>query len=193
MFARPKPDVYVLPHERRVLRWRQHPMMLLPQAALTTVVLGVLVLLSRLIPVGASGSVVAHTVLWFVEFGMLLRFVVILADWWDDISMITDEHLKNVSGLIRSRMQEVPLSKITDLTVQSTFLGYWLRLGYGTIACESAGHDSFRRMTYIPNVLTVYEALGKLTSKKGLPAPAHGGQSRGGPGVEGVSAEWPEQ
>jgi hypothetical protein len=65
-------------------------------------------------------------------------------------------------------------------------------LGYGTIILESAGPASLQKLTFVPEPMTVYEAIVKLTSKKGLPPPASGEEQTGGqPSIEQTSAEWP--
>lgn len=190
MFAYPPPGHYLLPNERRVLRTRRHWAILLPNIALTVVVVVCLVGMNAL--VSGSGSAVSfvHTVLWYVEVFAVLRLAVVVADWWDDLIMVTDERVLNITGLIASDMTDTPISKITDRKIQHSFLGNLL--GYGTVIIESAGHKSLQRLRFVPEPMTFYEAIVKLTSKKGLPPPAVGEEQTGGqPSIEQASAEWP--
>lgn len=192
MFARPKPEQYLLPNERRVLRTRRHWAQLVPNILLTMVTLSILVGVNALIPSGSSVTVFVHSVLWYVQVGVLVRLALVIADWWDDVIIITDERLMNVTGLFASRMKDTPINKITERDIQHTIVGNIL--GYGTIVTKSPGHASLQRLRFVPEPLTVYEAIVKLTSKDGLPAPARGKEIAGvGPSIEQRSAEWPEQ
>jgi uncharacterized membrane protein YdbT with pleckstrin-like domain len=171
-----------------VLRTRRHWAILFPQILLTVVVVGVLVWLSRLLSGYGVGLVV--NVLWYGEIIAVVRLAVLVLDWWDDLIMITDERILNVTGLLASSMEDTPISKITDRKIQHTLIGNIL--GYGTITIESAGPKSLQRLTFVPKPMTVYEAIVKLTSKKGLPAPAQGEkQFEVHPSIEDKSREWP--
>lgn len=190
MFAYPPPGHYLLPTERRVWRGRRHWAILVPQILLTTVVLIVLVGLNVLVSGSGSGVSFVHTVLWYVQVFMLARLVLVVADWWDDVIMITGERIMNVSGLLASKMKDTPISKITDRDIRHSVLGNLL--GYGTIIIESAGPASLQKLTFVPEPMTVYEAIVKLTSKAGLPPPASGEEHTGPvPSIEQKSAEWP--
>lgn len=189
-FARPKPEAYLLPSERRVLRCRRHWVVLFRDIVLTTCVVVALFISSKLLMDLGDRSGVVQSVLWYAAVGMVVRLAVQMADWWDDILMITDERIMNVTGLIASRMKDTPLSKITDRDIQHTLIGNLL--GYGTIIIESAGHKSMQRLRYVPQPMTVYEAIVKLTSNKGLPAPAANIEKTGTqPSVEDESRQWP--
>lgn len=191
-FAFPPAEQYLLPSERRVFRCRRHWAKLVPSIAFTTLMVLVLIGLSVLVPKDGSASSFVHSVLWYVELGVLLRMVVIVADWWDDLIMVTDERILNVTGLLASRMQDTPISKITDRDIRHTLIGNLL--GYGTITIESAGPASLQRLTFVPQPMTLYEAIVKLTSKAGLPPPAEGEEQHAvHPSIEDKSAEWPEQ
>jgi len=190
MFAYPPPGHYLLPTERRVLRTRRHWAILIPNIIATAVVVVCLVVLAKLVSGSGSGVSFVHTVLWYVEVFAVARLAVVVADWWDDLIMITDERVLNISGLLASQMKDTPLSKITDRDIQHSVLGNIL--GYGTVIIESAGHKSLQKLRFVPEPMTFYEAIVKLTSKKGLPPPAVGEEQSGGqPSIEQQSAEWP--
>jgi uncharacterized membrane protein YdbT with pleckstrin-like domain len=188
MFAYPPPGSYLSPTERRVLRTRRHWAILFPQILLTVVIVAVLIVLSRLLSGVGAGIVV--NVLWYGELIAVARLGILVLDWWDDLIMITDERILNVTGLLASRMKDTPINKITDRDIKHTVIGNILR--YGTITIESAGHKSLQRLTFVPKPMTVYEAIVKLTSKNGLPQPAQGGEELGvQPSIEQKSREWP--
>ncbi len=190
MFAYPPPGHYLLPTERRVLRTRRHWAILVPNIVVTTVVVVGSVVLSVLVSGAGGGVSFVHSVLWYMQVFMLARLALVIADWWDDVIMITGERIMNVSGLLASKMKDTPISKITDRDIRHSVIGNLL--GYGTIIIESAGPASLQRLTFVPEPMTFYEAIVKLTSKKGLPPPASGDEQAGGqPSIEQQSAEWP--
>jgi len=190
MFAYPPPGHYLLPTERRVLRTRRHWAILIPNIIATAVVVVCLVVLSKLVSGSGSGVSFVHTVLWYVEVFAVARLAVVVADWWDDLIMVTDERVLNITGLIASDMTDTPISKITDRKIKHSFLGNLL--GYGTVIIESAGHKSLQKLRFVPEPMTFYEAIVKLTSKAGLPPPASGEEQAGGQAsIEQQSAEWP--
>jgi hypothetical protein len=123
MFAFPRPESYLLPTERRVLRTRRHWAKLVPDIAMTIVVVAVLVGVNALLS-GEGGAVgFVHSVLWYGQMLMLARLAVIVLDWWDDLIMITDERIMNVTGLLASKMKDTPIGKITDRDIRHTVLG----------------------------------------------------------------------
>jgi uncharacterized membrane protein YdbT with pleckstrin-like domain len=179
-----------LPNERRVLRTRRHWAILVPNILLTIVILAVLVGVNTLIPAAGGVTAFVHSVLWYSLWVVLVRLALIMADWWDDLLIITDERILNVTGLFASRMKDTPIKKITDRDIRHSIVGNLL--GYGTITIESAGHASLQRLRFVPEPLTVFEAIAKLTSKDGLPPPATGEEQTGPvPSIEQTSAEWP--
>jgi uncharacterized membrane protein YdbT with pleckstrin-like domain len=188
MFAYPPPGSYLSPTERRVLRTRRHWAILFPQILLTVVIVTVLIALSRLL--SGAGVAVVENVLWYGELIAVARLGILVLDWWDDLIMITDERILNVTGLLASRMKDTPIKKITDRDIQHTFIGNIL--GYGTITIESAGIKSLQRLTFVPDPMTVYKAILLLTSEKGLPAPAEGVEKvEAHPSIEDEVREWP--
>jgi uncharacterized membrane protein YdbT with pleckstrin-like domain len=173
-----------------VLRTRRHWAKLARNILLTIVILVVLVWVNALIPSADDVTVFVHSVLWYAQWVVMARLGFLMADWWDDYIMITDERLMSVTGLFASKMRDTPVSKITERDIQHSVIGNIL--GYGTIEIKSAGPVALQRLRFVPEPMTVYEAIAKSTSKDGLPAPASGGKRTGPvPGIEQVSAEWP--
>ena len=169
---------------------KQHWVVLVPNIVFTIGTVVALYGLSLLlVGVGDRGGIV-QSVLWYAAVGAVVQLAVRVADWWDDIIIITDERVLNVTGLVASRAKDTPVSKITDRDINHTFLGNLL--GYGHIFISAPGHTALQRLTFVPHHMAVYEAIVKLTSKAGLPPPAVGDEIVGGaPSVEELSAEWP--
>jgi uncharacterized membrane protein YdbT with pleckstrin-like domain len=189
-FAYPPPGSYLLPTERRVLRTRRHWAKLAPRTLLTMVLVPVLIGLAHL--VSGHGLAAVTTILWYGAVAAVIRLAIIIADWWDDLIMITDGRIVSVTGLLASRGRDTPINKITDRDIQHSVMGNIL--GYGTLKVESAGIESLQRLDYVPRIMTVYEAILKLTSEDGLPSPSVGEQQfEDHPSVEDESSEWPKK
>lgn len=190
MFAYPPPSHYLLPSERLVWRSRRHWAILAPQIALTYLAVAILAgLMWALSRAGLNGWLI-DTILWYGQLGAILRLAVITADWYDDLIMITDERVLNVTGLLASRMTDTPISKITDRKVHHTVLGNIL--GYGSLVIESAGDESLQKLVFVPQPMTMLEAILKLTSKKELPPSADDNQYGALDTIEEESAKWPD-
>lgn len=189
-FAYPPPGSYLLPTERRVLRTRRHWAKLAPRILLGTVIAVALSVLAHL--VSGHGLALITSVFWYGALVAIGWLALLIADWWDDVIMITDGRIVNVTGLLASRGRDTPIRKITDRDVQHTVMGNIL--GYGTLKVESAGIESLQRLDYVPRIMTVYEAILKLTSEDGLPSPSVGVQQFDEhPSVEDESSEWPKK
>jgi uncharacterized membrane protein YdbT with pleckstrin-like domain len=179
-----------LPTERRVLRTRRHWAKLALRILLGTVIAVALIVLAHL--VSGHGLALITSVCWYGALVVIGWLALLVADWWDDVIMITDGRIVNVTGLLASRGRDTPIRKITDRDVQHTVMGNIL--GYGTLKVESAGIESLQRLDYVPRIMTVYEAILKLTSEEGLPAPSAGEQQfEDHPSVEDESSEWPNR
>jgi uncharacterized membrane protein YdbT with pleckstrin-like domain len=186
-FAYPPPGSYLLPTERLVLRTRRHWAKLAPQFLLTIVLAPVLIGLAHL--VSGHGLAAVTTILWYGAVAAVIRLAIIITDWWDDLIMITDGRIVSVTGLLASRGRDTPINKITDRDIQHSVMGNIL--GYGTLKVESAGIESLQRLDYVPRIMTVYEAILKLTSDSGLPAPTDGEkQFDASPNIEHESGKW---
>ena len=178
MIFGPKAESYVLATERRVLRFRPHWVMMVKPFVQTVAMLGVLVLLTRLI--APAHSWFFDSVLFYVEIAVLCRLLWKMLHWWDDIVIITDQRLMRITGVLNSRMDEMPVTKITDRTVKRSFLGNIF--GYGSMRVESAGQkQSLEYINFIPKPDVFYEALTKSVfgtkgphKSEALPAPKDG-------------------
>lgn len=157
MLAPREVDEYVLPTERRVIRFRRH---------WATIVGEVLtgVLLFVLLAVGAAflpQNVVLDNLLWYAALLLLLRVSYKVAEWWVEKVVITDKRVMLTQGILTHSAGMMPLTKVTDLTFQRTLTGRLL--GYGTMVIESAGQiQALNRIDYLPDPEEVYEALSEL-------------------------------
>jgi hypothetical protein len=180
LFFAPQAAHYVLPTERRVLQMRHHWVTVLPVLLQSIALLAVLDLVLRLFSQG-EGMWLFDSVLWYAQIAVILRLAWKLAKWWDDILIITDERFMRVSGVITSRVDMLPVKKLTDMTFNRSFWGLLFgRFGWGSIRVESAGQvQALEYLPYISHPDTVFEAIAKLVFSKDLPAPKTGKKSIG--------------
>jgi hypothetical protein len=150
-------DEYILPTERRVIRVRQHWVVLLNDMTQTALVLGGLVLLDRYLP----SSLVLDNLTWYGGLVAVLRLTVLIALWWVERIVITDKRVMLAKGILTHNIGMMPLSKVTDLTFERTMTGRMM--GYGTMIIESAGQiQALNRIDFMPQPEEIYEALAEL-------------------------------
>ncbi len=141
---------YLLPQEQDTMTIRRHPAMLLRHIGESLgglVVAGVLTFL-----VSQPLFVKLIWCAWLILFARLLtRFF----EWYDEYFAVTKVRVILVTGLIAKRVDMMPLSKITDLTVDRSIMGRML--GYGTLVLESAGQDqALSKVEYVPEPEAIY-------------------------------------
>lgn len=162
MLFGPKPESKILPTERRVMRIRPHWASLSRIIVQTVFAVFVLVGIMWFLDwaVGESVNIIL-TVLWGTALLAISRLLYHIIFWWGDTLMITDKRFVRVRGVFTDKTDMMPISKVTDMTYFTSFIGNWLN--YGTIRIESAGQiQGLELIQYIPNHETVYEGIAKL-------------------------------
>jgi PH (Pleckstrin Homology) domain-containing protein len=150
-------DEYILPTERRVIRVRQHWVVLLNDMTQTALVLGGLVLLDEYLP----SSMVLDNLTWYAALVAVLRLTILVALWWVERIVITDKRVMLSKGILTHNIGMMPLGKVTDLTFERTMSGRMM--GYGTMIIESAGQiQALNRIDFMPQPEEIYEALAEL-------------------------------
>jgi uncharacterized membrane protein YdbT with pleckstrin-like domain len=141
---------YLLPQEEQTVTIRRHPAMLLRYLAES---LGALILAGVLTAVIANST--AITIVWVLWLMVVSRLAFKVFEWSDEFFAVTKVRVILVHGLVTRRVDMMPLSKVTDLTVNRTIMGRML--GYGTLVLESAGQDqALSTVEYIPEPEAIY-------------------------------------
>jgi uncharacterized membrane protein YdbT with pleckstrin-like domain len=135
---------YLLPREVQVATVRQHPAVLIPPSAAA---------LGGLLVAGVLSATVVHGVLsaiiWLAWGVLLVRLIWKAVNWSVDYFVVTSERLLLTRGFLTRRVNMMPLTKVTDMSIKRTVPGRML--GYGEFIVESAGQDqALRNVTYIP-------------------------------------------
>jgi uncharacterized membrane protein YdbT with pleckstrin-like domain len=129
---------------------RRHPAVFLQQIFET---LGALILAGVL--TGFVHNSTAITVIWVGFLMVASRLAFKVFEWSDEFFAVTKVRAMLVHGIVTRRVDMMPLSKVTDLTVDRSLLGRML--GYGTIVLESAGQDqALSRVEYVPEPESIY-------------------------------------
>jgi hypothetical protein len=150
-------DEYILPTERRVIRVRQHWVVLLNDMTQAALVLGALFALDE----PFSPNVILDNLTWYAGLVAVLRLTILVALWWVERIVITDKRVMLAKGILTHNIGMMPLGKVTDLTFERTMTGRMM--GYGTMIIESAGQiQALNRIDFMPQPEEIYEALAEL-------------------------------
>ncbi|TMR29125.1 PH domain-containing protein [Actinomadura geliboluensis] len=133
-------DKYLMSYEGRVIAVRRHPAVLLPPAAI--VVAGLI----------ACGAASAWTgigwlwALWLLAVGYLAWKVLA---WSMEFFLVTEHRVMVVKGVLNRDVVMMPLSKVTDITLNRSMVGRLF--GYGEFRTESAGQKQWlKSVNFMP-------------------------------------------
>lgn len=150
-------DEYVLPTERRVIRFRRHWVSIVSEVVQAVVLMAVLGAAAYLLPDGP----VLDNMLWYAALLVLIKACYKVAEWWVEKVVMTDKRVMLAEGVFTHKVGMMPLGKVTDLTFERTFTGRVF--GFGTLIIESAGQiQALNKITYMPDPDEVYEAISEL-------------------------------
>ncbi|HEY2194621.1 MAG TPA: PH domain-containing protein [Actinomycetospora sp.] len=157
MLAPREVDEYVLPTERRVIRFRRHWVVIVNEVVQATVLMVILMVAAALLPEGP----VLSNLLWYGGLLVLIKAAYKVSEWWVEKVVITDKRVMLTQGVFTQKVGMMPLGKVTDLTFERTLTGRML--GYGTMIIESAGQiQALNRIDFLPDPEEVYEAISEL-------------------------------
>jgi uncharacterized membrane protein YdbT with pleckstrin-like domain len=150
-------DEYVLPTERRVIRFRRHWVVIVNEVVQATVLMVILMVAAGQLPEGP----ILSNLLWYGGLLVLVKACYKVAEWWVEKVVITDKRVMLTQGVLTQKVGMMPLGKVTDLTFERTLNGRML--GYGTMIIESAGQiQALNRIDFLPDPEEVYEAISEL-------------------------------
>lgn len=157
MLAPREVDEYVLPTERRVIRFRRHWAVIVSEVLQAVVLFVLLALGAAFLP----QNVVLDNLFWYGALLVLLKTSYKVCEWWVEKVVVTDKRVMLTKGIITHQAGMMPLTKVTDLTFERSLTGRLL--GYGTMVIESAGQiQALNRIDYLPDPEEVYEAISEL-------------------------------
>jgi membrane protein YdbS with pleckstrin-like domain len=155
----------LLPHERSVITTRFHPAVLIRPVAEALGGLALAGLLSAIVRLNH----VALLVIWLLWGILLIRLLLAIYNWLEDYFVVTPSRLLVAKGVVRTSVNMMPLTKVTDMRFQRSALGRVL--GYGTFIVESAGQDqALRQVDMLPYPEQLYLEVCGLIFKDPGPA-----------------------
>lgn len=146
-------DPYIMPHERRVLTVRQHPLVVLWQPMAASLALLIVSCWASIAgPGGLSG------VSWLAFLASLMWLGWRALEWGMTYLVLTNLRLVVIDGVLVRRVSMVPLAKVVDMTFERPALG--LLLNYGKLTVEEAhpGHP-LKRIGYLPRIDEIYNTI----------------------------------
>lgn len=156
-----KPHQRILPDEQLVIQWRAHWVNEWKVTLQTfAIVIGLYIL--HIIASNSMGrDTLFDSVLWYGSLGVIVRLMWYYLNWWCTIVMITDKRFMRCDGVITGAVAMMPMTKVTDLSFKTPFIGGLL--GYGSVHIESAGQDQdLDKFKFVPRIDEVEEAVAKL-------------------------------
>lgn len=133
-------DKYLMPYEGRVIAVRRHPAVLIP--ALGAAVGGLIAAGA----IAAAGGVLWAWWLWLPALGYLLWKLIA---WSMEFFLVTEHRVMLITGVLNRHVAMMPLSKVTDITLDRSATGRML--GYGKFLTESAGQSqAIRSVNFMP-------------------------------------------
>ncbi|MGI8531907.1 MAG: PH domain-containing protein [Geodermatophilaceae bacterium] len=159
-------DRYLLPEERRILEFIYHWMFLAKPAAAFAAAVAVGFAVLR-VTQGATGGWVLFVL---ALAGTGLPLLAAIENRAVARLIITDTRVVFVEGWWTKRYGMMPLSKITDVTIEQSLLGRILR--YGTLYAESPGQDqALSKVAFLPDPLTAWHTISDLLYVQGAGRP----------------------
>ena len=147
-------DPYIMPHERRILTIRQHPItVLLKPAVIAVAALGFAVFLSVATAAGA-----AHLLGWLLLAAALGLLGWRSLQWSMTYLVLTNLRMLVIDGVFVRRVSMIPLVKVVDMNFERPLLG--TVFGYGRLVVEGA-HDThpLQRIGLLPRIDEVYGVI----------------------------------
>jgi membrane protein YdbS with pleckstrin-like domain len=150
---------YLLPHERQVVSVHQHPAVLIMPILYVLVGLALAGWLSNSV---AHGNSTAILIIWLLWVLLVLWLAYKVFEWARTYFVITSQRMVLSTGIVATKVNMMPLTKVTDMSFQRTATGRLL--GYGEFIVESAGQDqALSNVKFLPYPEQLYlEACGLI-------------------------------
>lgn len=147
---------FLLANEHQVVCVRFHLAKVLGPASVLFAGLIVAGLLSIVTHGNALGAV------WLAWGLLLLWFIWKLLNWLVDYFVVTSKRVLLATGLLRRKVEMMPLVKVTDMSYEQSVRGRIFR--FGRFIFESAGQEQhLREVDYIPHPEQLYlEVIGLI-------------------------------
>jgi uncharacterized membrane protein YdbT with pleckstrin-like domain len=147
-------DPYVMPHERRIMTIRQHPVTVLARP----LILMVLAFAFAVFVTVASKLGAIHVLGWLLFLAAMGLLGWRSVQWSMTYLVLTNLRMLVIDGVFVRRVSMIPLVKVVDMNFERPLLG--LMFNYGRLVVEGA-HDThpLQRIGYLPRIDEVYAVI----------------------------------
>lgn len=133
-------DKYLMSYEGRVIAVRKHPAVLW---------LPVLAVVAGLVACGAASAVVGVGWIWWLWLVAVAFLAWRVIAWSVEFFLVTEHRVMVITGVFNRNVVMMPLSKVTDITLNRSMAGRML--GYGEFRTETAGQKQWlQSIPYMP-------------------------------------------
>jgi hypothetical protein len=154
----PSVNKYLLPHERQVITVKRHPVSIVPSAVSAVGGLFVAIAISPIV----QGNDLLELSIWLLAGVLCVEFVLACISWSARWVVITSQRILFVSGVFGTRVRNVPLETITNMTLRRPRGGR--TFGYGTFIFDAAGRPGIV-VDYLPYPEQLYLEVNGLVFK----------------------------
>jgi hypothetical protein len=154
----PSVNKYLLPHERQVIIVKRHPVSIVPSAASAVGGLLVAIAISPIV----QGNDLLEVSIWLLAGALCVEFILTCISWFARWFAVTSHRILFVSGILGTRVRNVPLETITSMTLRRPRGGR--TFGYGTFIFDAAGRPNIV-VNYLPYPEQLYLEINGLVFK----------------------------
>jgi hypothetical protein len=135
---------------------RMHPVVLIRPVVLALIGLAIAGLLS-----GLQSNDTVLLIIWLAWVALVLNVTVRISIWSKRYFIATSQRMVLAKGFFTSKIDTLPISKITNMGLKRSIAGRVI--GYGELTVESGGNEqSAKRFPYVPYPVKVYQALSRI-------------------------------
>jgi Bacterial PH domain len=139
----PSVNKYLLPHERHVITVKRHPVSIVPSAASAVGGLFVAIAISPIV----QDNDLLELSIWLLVGVLFVEFILACIRWFARWFVVTSQRILFVSGVFGTRVRNVPLETITNMSLRRPRGGR--TFGYGTFIFDAAGRPNIV-VDYLP-------------------------------------------
>lgn len=157
-------DQTLAPGETPVIALHPHWKVLVAPVVQAVLIVAVLLVAIVMIPWGKAAPIGPLALGAVGLLGLMWRLIVPLLRWRTTTYELTSRRLRMRTGIIARFGKDIPLSRITDVSFETSLLDRLL--GSGTLVVESPGEHGQVRLTEIPHVEFLQSTLFQLVEEE---------------------------
>jgi uncharacterized membrane protein YdbT with pleckstrin-like domain len=157
-------DQTLAPGESPVITLHPHWKVLVKPVALAVLIVAVALVAIVIIPFGKAAPIAALVLGGVAIIGVMWSLMIPLLRWRTTTYELTSRRLRVREGILARFGKDIPLSRITDVSFETSILDRVL--GAGTLVVESPGEHGQLRLNQIPRVEYLQSTLFQLVEEE---------------------------